>query len=376
MALKSKTQKSRATKSSSSSKKKTKKAAKKTKKKHVSQEVTNSKTKRSSSKENYSSLINNISSLLEQGRKQSFIAVNTILIKTYWEIGKKIVKYEQKGKEKAEYGSSLLKNLSKDLKLKHGKGFGRNNVYLMRQLYLRYPKFRTLSGKLTWSHYTEIINIDDKLERSFYEKQAEYEGWSVRELKRQINSALFLRIALSKDKKGVLKLSKRGNLIEKAQDIVKDPYIFEFLAIPEDYKYSEKELEQKIIDNLQLFLLELGKGFTFVKRQYRITLANTHYYVDLVFYHRILKCFVLIDLKINQATHKDIGQMNMYLNYFKSEENTKSDNPPIGIVLSAQKDNLLVEYALGGITNKLFVSKYKLYLPDKKELEKQISTFI
>lgn len=210
------------------------------------------------------------------------------------------------------------------------------------------------------------------MQRSFYEKQCVSEHWSVRELRRQIDSALYTRLLLSKDKKGLLELSKKGQIIEKPKDVVKDPYILEFLNIPENYKFSEKELESKIIDKLQSFLLELGKGFTFVKRQYRITLDNTDFYVDLVFYHRILKCFVLIDLKIGKANHTDIGQMNMYLNYFKKEENSKEDNPPIGIILSAEKDNLQVEFALGGITNNLFVSKYKLYLPTKEELKKLI----
>lgn len=183
---------------------------------------------------------------------------------------------------------------------------------------------------------------------------------------------LFERIALSKDKKDVIHLAKKGQEIEKAKDLIKEPYILEFLGIPENYRYSEKELEQKIIDNLQMFLLELGKGFTFVKRQFRITLSNNSFYVDLVFYHRILKCFVLFDLKLNKANHGDIGQMNMYLNYFKTEENAKDDNQPIGIILIGRNNDLTVEYALGGISNQLFVSKYQLYLPKKEELEFQV----
>ena len=246
----------------------------------------------------------------------------------------------------------------------------------MRQFYLKFPKFQTLSGKLSWSHYAELLSVEDDLACQFYKKQSINENWSVRELKRQINSALFQRIALSRDKKGVLELSKKGNIIQKHQDIIRDPYVLEFLQIPENYKYSEKELEQKIIDNLQMFLLELGRGFTFVKRQHRITLDNTNYYVDLVFYHRILKCFVLIDLKIGKLSHNDIGQMNMYLNYFREEENTEKDNEPIGIILSAEKDRLLIKYALGGISNKLFVSKYKLYLPNKKELENKLKNVL
>lgn len=297
---------------------------------------------------------------------------NTILVETYWKIGERIVEYEQKGGEKAEYGTKLLTRLSKDLRLRHGKGFSKSNVYLMRSLYIKYPKFQTLSGKLSWSHYGELLSITDDLARSFYEKQCIKENWSVREIKRQINSALFERIALSKDKKGVLLLAKKGQVIEKEEDIIKDPYVLEFLKIPEKYRYTEKELEQKLINNLQNFLLELGKGFAFVGRQYRITLNNTHFYVDLVFYHTILKCFVLVDLKVGKVTHQDAGQMNMYLNYFKAEVSADNDSPPIGIILGAKKDNILVEYALGSISNKLFVSRYKLYLPNKKELTQRL----
>ena len=320
----------------------------------------------------YSTLITGIGSLLEQGRKQAYQAVNTILVKTYWEIGKMIVEYEQEGKEKAEYGSALLDNLSKDLKLKYGKGFSRRNILDMRRFYQSYPKWQTLSAELSWSHYIELLSIDEPLEKLFYEKQCITERWSVRELSRQMSSALFHRLALSKDQKGVIELSRKGQLIEKHGDILKDPYVLEFLKIPKSHRYTEKELEQRLIDNLQMFLLELGKGFTFVARQKRISLGNTHYYVDLVFYHRILRCFVLIDLKLGKATHQDIGQMNLYLNYFKKEENALGDNEPIGIVLSAFKNEIDVEFALGGIINKLFVSKYQLYLPDKKELENKL----
>jgi len=325
---------------------------------------------------NYRKLLSNIGGLLEKGRKQVVKQVNNIIINTYWNIGKQIVEFEQKGKEKADYGSRLLENLSKDLKLRYGKGFSKSNIIYMRLFYIKYQKSETVSHQLSWSHYFELLKIEDDLERSFYEKQCIKEKWSVRELKRQKNSALFHRIALSKDKKGVLELSKRGQITLKPEDAVKDPYILEFLGLSEDDKYSEKELEQKLIDNLQKFLLELGKGFAFVARQFRITLGNNHYYVDLVFYHRILKCFVLIDLKIKDVGHEDIGQMNMYLNYFKAEEMAAGDNKPIGIILSAEKDRLLVKYALGGISNKLFVSKYKLYLPTKKELEEEIKRLL
>ena len=324
----------------------------------------------------YDILIKDIGSILEQGRKQAFVAINTILVKTYWEIGKRIVQYENESKEIAGYGSKLFELIAKDLRAEYGKGFSRSNVIYMRLFYLKYQKSQTLSDQLSWSHYVELLMIDDDLERSFYERQCIKEKWSVRELKRQKSSALFHRIALSKDKKGVLELSKRGHIIEKAEDIVRDPYILEFLKLSENYKYTEKELEQSIIDNLQMFLLELGKGFTFVARQFRITLGNQHFYIDLVFYHRILNCFVLIDLKVGKVNHQDIGQMNLYLNYFKKEENSENDNEPIGIILGAEKDHFTIEYALGSISNKLFISKYKLYLPDRKELEMKLNKLL
>jgi len=281
-----------------------------------------------------------------------------------------------KNKESAGYGTKLFERIAKDLRERYGKGFSRSNVIYMRLFYLKYPKSQTLSDRLNWSHYVELLGIEDDLERSFYEKQCIREKWSIRELSRQKNSALFHRIALSKDKKGVLELSKKGHIIEKAEDIVRDPYILEFLDIPENYKYTEKELEQKIIGNLQMFLLELGKGFTFVARQFRITLGNQHFYIDLVFYHRILKCFVLIDLKAGKINHQDIGQMNLYLNYFKKEENSQNDSEPIGIILGAEKDHFIIEYALGGISNKLFISKYRIYLPDRKELETKLNKLL
>lgn len=324
----------------------------------------------------YQKLVDTIGTTIESARLRAIQAVNNELLKANWEIGKYIVEYEQHGNEKAEYGSALLTNLSKDLKARFGKGFSKSNIYLMRQFYIKYQIFQSVTGKLTWTHYAELLAVSDDNARGFYEKQAINEKWSVRELKRQINSSLFERLALSKDKDGVLKFALQGQIIAEPKDIVKDPYVLEFLQIPEEHRMTESKLEQKIIDNLQTFLLELGKGFSFVGRQYRITLDNDHFYVDLVFYHRILKCFVLIDLKSKHVKHQDIGQMNMYLNYFKAEENTEDDNPPIGIVLVADKNDILVEYAIGGISNNIFVSKYQLYLPDKKVLEKKVKEMI
>ncbi|MBE9030044.1 DUF1016 family protein [filamentous cyanobacterium LEGE 11480] len=323
----------------------------------------------------YQDLIALIAKCLTQGRLQAAQQVNTTLLETYWQIGRYIIEFEQDGQARAEYGSKLLAQLSKDLKASHGKGFSRRNILDMRRFYLTYPKWQTVSAKLSWSHYTELLAISDDLARSFYEQQCLKENWSVRELKRQKNAALFERIALSKDRTEILTLAQQGQQLDAIQDVVKDPYIFEFLDLPER-NYKESELEQRLIEKLEQFLLELGKGFAFIGQQYRITLNNTHFYVDLVFYHRILKCFVLIDLKTRAVSHQDIGQMNLYLNYFRAEENVEDDNAPIGIVLAKDKDEILVEYATGSISNQLFVSRYQLYLPDKAALQQELQRIL
>ena len=333
----------------------------------MSKEISNS---------HYQQLKEQIGELLRQCREQAGKAVNTILVQTYWQIGRYIIEFEQKGKVKAEYGAELLDRLSKDLTLSYGKGFSRSNLTYMRKMFLSFPKSETLSHKLSWSHYFEILKADSALEIDFYSKQCEKENWSVRELKRQMKSMLFHRLALSKDKKGVLKLSQKGLEIQQPADIIKEPYVLEFLDIPQNYRYLEGELEDRIIQNLQKFLLELGKGFAFIGRQYKISIGSRHFFVDLVFYHRILKCFVLFDLKRGEIDHNDIGQMNLYLNYFRKEENTEDDNEPIGIVLGAYKDHIIVEYATENITNKLFVSKYQLYLPDKKTLAAELEKLL
>lgn len=328
------------------------------------------------SKNKYIQLLNSIGFTIEQARQNAVKAVNTQLVKSNWEIGRHVVEYEQHGQERAEYGSELLSRLSRDLKQRYGKGFGRRNILDMRRFYLTYLKWQAVPAQLSWTHFVTLLGVADDTARKFYEKQAILENWGYRELERQIDSSLFERLALSKDKKGVLHLSEKGYTVSKPTEAIKDPYILDFLKIPHSHRMTEKALEQKIIDNLQLFLLELGKGFTFVSRQYKISLRNIHYYIDLVFYHRILKCFVLIDLKIRKVDHGDIGQMNLYLNYFKVEENVEDDNEPIGIILSAEKDEVLVEFATGGISNKIFVSKYQLYLPDKKQLQKKVKAIL
>ena len=320
----------------------------------------------------YQQLLRQISETYASGQQKAAQTVNTFLMETYWQIGQYIVEFEQQGDPKAEYGKALLENLSKDLNALHGRGFSRSNLVYMRLFYLKYPISEKPSHQLSWSHYVELLKIDDPLERSFYEKQSITEGWSIPELKRQKRASLYLRLAASKDKEGIMKLAQEGQLVEKPTDLLREPYVLEFLKIPEPYHLSESELEKRLIEHLQHFLLELGKGFAFIGRQYRITLGNRHHYVDLVFYHRILKCFVLIDLKKEEASYEDVGQMNMYLGYFENEENTTGDNPPIGIVLAREKDDLLIKYALHGISTQLFVNKYQLYLPDKEELRQEV----
>ena len=324
----------------------------------------------------YQTLLNQISNTFLQGQNRVARAVNSTILETYWQIGQHIVEFEQAGKSKATYGDRLLQNLSKNLTVANGKGFSRPNLNNMRMLYLSYPICQTLSDKLSWSHYIELIKIDDVNERQFYENQAIHENWGIRELRRQMETSLYLRLAMSKDKEGILQMNKKGNIVEHPIDIIKDTYVLEFLKIPEPYHISEKELETRLIDNLQTFLLELGKGFTFVGRQYRISLDNNHYKIDLVFYHRILRCFVLIDLKINEVKHQDIGQMNMYMGYFAEEENTEGDNPPIGIILTRKKNELVVKYATYGMNSQLFVSKYQLYLPNEEELRLQLERIL
>jgi len=346
----------------------------------------------------YNYLVEQIGDLLIQGRRQAAYAVNNVLVQTYWQIGRYIVEYEQGGLEKSEYGSKLLDRLSKDLTMLYGKGFSRSNLVYIRKLYLSYQIGETLSHqlsnysalpeigeteslqfgskpilskKLNWGHYFQILKADNELEIKFYTKQCEKENWSVRELKRQMNSLLFHRLALSKDKKGVLAIAEKGAEIQKPEDIIKEYFVLEFLGIPQQ-QYLEGELEEMLIQNLEDFLLELGKGFAFVKRQYRVPVGNRQFSVDLVFYHIALKCYVLIDLKRGEVEHSDIGQMNFYLNYFRKEVNTETDNEPIGIVLGAYRDRVMVEYAIDNINNQLFVSKYQLYLPSKEELEKEL----
>ena len=323
-------------------------------------------------KDGYKELVSQISETFVHGQQKAVLSINFYLVETYWKIGQYIVEYEQGGNEKAEYGKKLLEQLAKDLSLLHGKGFGVSNIYRMRQFYVAFPILAELPQKLSWTHCVELLKIDDPLERSFYLQQTINENWSTTQLIRQKKSSLYLRLAASKDKEGILKLAREGQKIVHPADIIREPYILDFLQIPEPHNVNETEIEERIISQLQHFLLEMGKGFAFVGRQYRIMLGNRPHRVDLVFYHYILKCFVLIDLKRETAGYEEIGQMNMYLGYFEKEENNEGDNPPIGIVLAREKDEYVVEYAMHNISSRLFVSKYQLYLPTQEELKRII----
>ncbi len=320
----------------------------------------------------YTDLLGRISEAYVAGQVRATQAVHSHITKTYWKIGRDIVEFEQGGKARAEYGKNLLTRLSRDLTVRQGKGFNRSNVIRIRQFYVNYPKGATASHLLTWSHWVELLKIEDALERSFYEQQSVADKWTVRELQRQMKSSIFLRLAAGKDKDAILQLSQQGQLGAQPSDLLRDPFVFDFLKIPEPHSVSETDLETRLCDHLQSFLLELGKGFTFVGRQYRVPINNTPFRVDLVFYHRMLRCFVLIDLKIKAVEHHDLGQMNLYLGYFAAEENVEGDNPPIGIILSRHKDELLVEYATYQMNSQLFVQKYQLYLPNREELRREL----
>ena len=321
-------------------------------------------------------LAESIVKVISEARESAARHVNTTMVFAYWNVGRHIVEFEQHGNAKARYGTGLLTNLSKVLSAKLGRGYSRPNLNNMRKFYLAYPICQNISDKLNWSQICELITISDPLERSFYEKECVHGNWDVVSLRRQMDSGLFLRLAASKDKKGILALAEHGVEVQRPDDIVKNTYTLEFLGLHESAHFTESDLEQRIIDNLQTFLLELGRGFAFVGRQYPITVNNIHYHIDLVFYHRILKCFVLIDLKKGSVKHEDIGQMNMYMGYFAKEESAPDDKPPVGIILSRFRDELLVEYATYGMDANLFVSKYELYLPNRDELARLVETVV
>ena len=333
---------------------------------------------------NYSSLmihnvVEEVKALLISGRNNVTKHINSELLNTYWNIGRIIVNYEQTVPERADYGKQTLKELSRVLTAEFGKGFSRANLYNMRQFYMTYEKIQTVSGQLSWSHYCELLSISDAEKRSFYEKEAINSNWSVRELKRQIDSSLFERLLLSHgnvNKERVLSLAEKGIEIAEPADIIRDPYVFEFLGLPEEKPVMENDLERAFVQQIEKFLLELGRGFMFVGTQQRVTVNNTHYYVDMVFYNKILRAYVLIELKTKKLTPEAAGQVNMYLNYYAAEVNDPDDNPPIGIILCTDKDSISAEYALGGLSNNIFASRYVLYIPNKEQLIAQVEAVL
>lgn len=331
--------------------------------------------------------LENVSEALAQARKNAKTAVNLAMVYAYYEIGRMIVEEEQHGQNRAAYGKQILQELSKYLTAKYGKGYSAENLKLMRRFYNVYlhdqigetvfTQFENLpavsTGRkfyLSWSHYLKLMRIDNIDERHFYEIESVKNDWSLTELKRQYNSSLYERIALSTDKDKVYRLALEGQKVETAKDAVKDPYVLEFLGLKELPEYSERELESRIIDNLQQFLLELGTGFAFIGRQVRFTFDEEHFMVDLIFYNRLLRCFVLFDLKIGELKHQDIGQMQMYVHYYDRKVKLPDENPTIGIVLCRDKNNAVVEMTLPEDNTQIFASKYETILPSKEALQK------
>ncbi len=324
-------------------------------------------------------IISEIESLLEKSRTHVVVEVNNTLLNTYMEIGRLLVNNNLSFTSEDTSKEKSLRALSKELTKRFGKGFSKSNLNNMINFYLEYNSVQTLSGQLTWSHYCELLSISDKDKRRFYEIECTKAKWSVRELRRQISSSLFERILLSNgntNKERVLELALKGNEIEKPQDIIKDPYVFEFLGLPEDKPMLESDLEEALTRQIEKFLLELGKGFMFVGTQQRVTFGNVHYYVDMVFYNKILRSYVLIELKTIKLMPEAVGQLNMYLNYYAAEVNDENDNPPIGLILCTDKGNVDMQYALGGLSNNIFASKYVTYMPDKEQLLAQVEAVL
>ncbi|OGW84082.1 MAG: hypothetical protein A2987_05425 [Omnitrophica bacterium RIFCSPLOWO2_01_FULL_45_10] len=313
-----------------------------------------------------------IRQIIESARSGIARAVNTEMVRAYWLIGKTIVEGEQKGKNRAAYGEALLQSLSEKLTRDFGRGFDDSNLRYIRKFYLTFPIRDALRHELSWTHYRILMRVEKPEARSFYEIECVQNNWSARELERQKGSLLFERLSLSKDRKGLLKLARKGQELQTYADMIKDPYVLEFTGLRPQSKLYESKLEGALIDHLSKFLLELGKGFTFVARQKRITLDGDHYFIDLVFYNTLLRCYVLIDLKIGKLTHQDIGQMQMYVHYYDRELKQKSDDSTVGLILCEDKKEAVVRYTLPKKNKQIFASKYKLYLPTEKELKTEL----
>lgn len=309
---------------------------------------------------------NNIKDLVINSRNKVYQVVNIEMLNLYWNIGKSIIEIQQ-GEERANYGDTILDKLSQKLTSEFGKGFSKRNLERMRKFYLCYPIATTLSSQLSWSHYLELIKIEDDVKRNFYMHECINSNWNVRELARQRSTLLYERVYNAKDKNKILEISNKGFIVNEPKDIIKDPFVLEFLDIKENTNYLESDLEKNILNHLKEFLLELGKGFTYVGNQVRITLDTEHYYPDLLFYNRILKCFVIIDLKIGKVTHKDIGQMQMYVNYYDRNIKALDENKTIGILLSTDKNETIVKYTLPEDNNTIFSAEFKLTIPSKQE---------
>ncbi|HII16088.1 MAG TPA: DUF1016 domain-containing protein [Nanoarchaeota archaeon] len=314
-----------------------------------------------------------IREIIEKARSTAYRAVNFIMVAAYWNIGRIIIEEEQEGKKRADYGSYLLKELSARLTKEYGPGFDERNLRYIRQFFVSYPIRNALRSELSWTHYRTLLHVENKQARDFYTIECINSRWNTRELERQINTLLYERLALSKDKKKVMQLSTKGQGIQKPEDIIKDPYVLEFLNLKENKGFHEKDIEKALIEKSKELLLELGKGFSFVERQSRITVDGEHYYVDLVFYNYILKCFVLIDLKVGRLTHHDIGQMDFYVRYFEKEKKQKGDNPTIGLILCSDKNAAMAKYTLLENSKHIFASKYRLCLPDEETLKKELA---
>lgn len=320
------------------------------------------------------SFYHDIKSILQTARDNAYKSVNFIMVEAYWNIGKKIVEVEQNGETKAKYGSKLISELSKQLTVDFGSGFSARNIRNMRQLYNCFPIWQTVSAKLSWSHYLLILKIENEKAKDYYIQETIASNWSVRALERQINSLYYERLISSQEKQLVIQEAKENtkNLQLTAKDIIKDPYVLEFLDLKDNKSFRENELESALLEKIQEFLLELGRGFAFVSRQKRIKTQTSDFYIDLVFYNYLLKCFVLVDLKIGKLTHQDIGQIDMYVNMYDDLEKNESDNPTIGIILCTDKDETIVKYSHINSKDNLFVSKYQLYLPSEEELRREI----
>ena len=316
--------------------------------------------------------ISDIRTIILSARESAIRSVDTVRVQMYWKLGERIFIEEQKGQDRAEYGAYLLQNVALEIEKEFGSGFSVRQLERARQFYRTYPIATALRTQLNWYQYRLLIQIDDKDKREYYELEATNNNWTGRELERQINSGLYERLLLSNDKKAVLEVARKERIPESPTELIKDPMVLEFLGLRPEATYYEKDLERALITNLQAFLLELGNGFSFVARQKRILLEDDEFFADLVFYNRLLRCFVVIELKTHKITHEDIGQLQMYVNYYDRNEKAPDENPTIGILLCADKNDTLVKYTLPENNNTILASKYQLYLPSEKQLAEQL----